>query len=292
MAMELLLRRYLWSVDVIAIGICAVLLGSAAALLVAQHVPSRAMPTLVAKPTALARAWDKSPVPLIERNIFCSDCTPREEPTTEATEAPPGTPLPLTVLAIMYAPPPHDDRWSRVVLRDMEDRSLGAYGIGDRVRGADIVEIGSTRVTLRVDGRTECLDLLAQSKPLVAAPVVAASQSPSLGVKKLAEDNYEIRRSTLESMLGDTARLTSAARPIVEIRDGRPVGFRLMAVRTDGPLGQLGLRNGDVVSAINGLALTSPEQALEVYLKLRSASHVTINVERDGRRQTQEYRIR
>lgn len=294
--MELLLRRYLWSLDLCIVALCAIFLGSAAALAVGDRVPSISLTITAAKRAPPAQVRDKSPDVLLARNIFCSDCAPGAEPVAEASEAPPSAPLPLIVVAIMNAQSPRDRRWSRVVLRDTEDRATGAYGIGDHVRGGEIIEIESTRVSVHRAGRTEFLDLLAQPKPPAPVPAAAISKSPGqsldIGVKKLAENKYEIQRATLESMLGDTARLTSAGRPIVEIRDGRLAGFRLMAVRSDGPLGQLGLRNGDVVSAVNGLALTSPEQALAIYLKLRSVSHVSINLERDGRQLTQEYQIR
>jgi general secretion pathway protein C len=44
--------------------------------------------------------------------------------------------------------------------------------------------------------------------------------------------------------------------------------------------------------AINGLELSSPEQAIEAYVKLRNAGHLSLAVERAGQRINQEYSIR
>ena len=52
------------------------------------------------------------------------------------------------------------------------------------------------------------------------------------------------------------------------------------------------MQNGDVISAINGLEITSPEKALEVYAKLKSASHLSLGLERNGQRITKDYTIR
>ena len=52
--------------------------------------------------------------------------------------------------------------------------------------------------------------------------------------------------------------------------DGKAAGFRLFSVRPDGPFAKIGLQNSDVISAINGLEMTSPEKALEVYTKLKT----------------------
>ena len=58
------------------------------------------------------------------------------------------------------------------------------------------------------------------------------------------------------------ARSPRAARIVPETRDGKPAGFRLFSVRPDGPFAKIGLQNGDVISAINGLEMTSPDKAL------------------------------
>ena len=46
------------------------------------------------------------------------------------------------------------------------------------------------------------------------------------------------------------------------------------------------------INAINGHSITTPDKALEVYTKLRSASHVSINFTRRGTAVTHEYTIR
>src|SRR4029079_12465657 len=86
--------------------------------------------------------------------------------------------------------------------------------------------------------------------------------------------------------------LSRSARIVPEIRDGRAAGFRLFSVRPDGPFAKIGLQNGDVISAINGLELTSPDKALEVYTKLKSASHLSVGVERNGPQVPKAYNIR
>ena len=63
-------------------------------------------------------------------------------------------------------------------------------------------------------------------------------------------------------------------------------------MRPDGPFGKIGLQNGDVISAINGLEMTSPDKALEVYTKLKTASHLSVGLERNGQKITKDYNIR
>ena len=101
-----------------------------------------------------------------------------------------------------------------------------------------------------------------------------------------------MQRATLDSLLGNMSALSRAARIVPEMKDGKPTGFRLLSIRPDGPFAKIGLQNGDVISAINGLEMTSPDKALEVYTKLKSASHLSVGLERNGQKITKEYNIR
>lgn len=112
------------------------------------------------------------------------------------------------------------------------------------------------------------------------------------GIRKLSERRYEIRRRTLELALGNLGPLASLVRVLPDTRDGKPVGFRLFAIRADGPLAKLGLRNEDVLVSINGLALATPERVLDAYSKLKKASHWVLGLLRERHEITLEYTIR
>jgi general secretion pathway protein C len=111
-------------------------------------------------------------------------------------------------------------------------------------------------------------------------------------VRRTGEHRFEVRRATVDWLLDNTSVLARSFRIVPEVREGRPAGFHLFGVRADGPFGVLGLRDGDLISAINGLEMTRPENALDVYLKLRAAGHLSVGLERAGRRVTIDYDIR
>lgn len=72
-------------------------------------------------------------------------------------------------------------------------------------------------------------------------------------------------------------------------RNGQPVGFKLFGVRNE--YVELGLKNGDVLLRINGIDLSSPEKALEIYANTKAASRIELELERDGRLVTHTYVI-
>jgi general secretion pathway protein C len=293
--MSRLLHRCGCLVDIVALSLCGVLLAHAAAL---AFDPGEAAAAISAgRPRASpAPARSSGVAAIVERNLFCSSCRGASAAVPEPHQ-PERTALPLAVLAIMYAPPPRDPRGSLAVVRDTEQRSIHAVGIGDRLRGATVLDMGPTRLLLRDGDRDQYLDLLAPADAPRALAPVAASADPlaaelERGVRKLGEGSYEIERATLNAVLANTPALAQGARIQPELRDGKAIGFRLVTVRADGPFARIGLRGGDVISAINGLPLSAPESALDAFVKLRSASHLSLALEREGRRLTHEYRIR
>jgi general secretion pathway protein C len=306
---ETLLRKYLWVVDLVVVALCSTFLGMAASGAVESKFAS--IPAPVRRPAARPSrtdskpSFDKDPKPILRRNVFCSACPPLLDDESDAaepeqTDQQTKTSLPIALLAIMYAPPPNGMRWSVAVARDTEYKTVGAFPVGGKIHGATVTEILETRVYLDNDGKSEYVDLFEAPAPppkpaaAQAAPAKddALAQDLAKGIKKLSENKYELQRSTLESVLGNMALLSRSARIVPEMKDGKAAGFRLFAVRPDGPFAMIGMQNGDIISSINGLEITSPEKALEVYAKLKSASHLSLGMERNGQKTTKEYNIR
>jgi len=246
---------------------------------------------------------------IVKRNVFCATCPPLEgadEPDGGAepgTGGPVKTTLPYKLLAIMYAPPPNQ-RWSVAVIRNTDSGGTsGAFGVKDKISDVvEVTEIDEKRVFISNNGRPEYIDLFEDAAPPPAPKTASiAPAAPSggglpdeikKGLKKTGENQYEVQRTTLDSVLGNLSELSRSARIVPEVKDGRPAGFRLYSVRPDGPFALIGLQNGDVISSINGIEMNSPDQALGAYTKLKSASHLTVQLERGGKKTTMEYNIR
>jgi general secretion pathway protein C len=313
---ETLLRKYLWAIDLAVIAICATFAGRAAARAAATAVetsllkgaPAAKRAARPAAPATASTVYSKQVEEILKRNIFCSTCPPLlGGPETEAvvnTGPPPmqRTTMNVKVLAIMYAPPPADPRWSIAIIRDNDDKSTGPYTIGSKLRDATIADIQDARVILDFGGgRQEWIDLLDVPQPAPGQPAAPAAPVASAdplaaeldkGIKKTGEHSYEVQRSTVDSLLGNMGALAKGARIVPETRDGKAAGFRLFSIRPDGPFAKIGLQNGDVISAINGLDMSSPDKALEVYTKLKTANHLSVAVERNGQKITKDYNIR
>jgi general secretion pathway protein C len=101
-----------------------------------------------------------------------------------------------------------------------------------------------------------------------------------------------VGRSDLQESLNNLHELLSQARIRPHFKDGRARGLAVTNIRPGSFFEKLGLRNGDIVQGIDGRDINSPDDVLEVYSKLRSGSHVTLQITRNGVQRTMDYKFR
>jgi general secretion pathway protein C len=301
--LDFLLRKHLWAIDLTVVAVCAIFCGMTVAGLVATG-PWSPPPPVGGRPPSGAGvrldSFDKRPDGIIARNIFCSDCRSHLAMADADELLPDSTSiLPLALLAVMYAPTSRLGNLSVAVLRNTDSRLTGAFALGDQILGATISDIQATRIYLDREGAREYLDLLPPATARVAqtsagAPRASAAVASELerGIKKLGEHRYEVERRTLDAVLENVGLLSRSVRPVPALADGKMTGFRLLGVHADGPLAKVGIENGDVLSSINGLELSSPDKVIEAFHRLRSASHFSLALARGHRRITNDYAVR
>ncbi len=115
------------------------------------------------------------------------------------------------------------------------------------------------------------------------------------GIDKTGEREWTIRREAAAEWLADTTCLARQARIVPGIRDGKPEGFKLFAIRRDSLWDKLGIQNGDTLLRVAGMPLTSPEQALQIYTEIsqnKKRERVAVELRRRGETRTHVYLLR
>ena len=312
--MDAVLRKYFWLINVATVACAAFFCGRAVARGIEASVFLGADELLSAAPQkprgqspgakAQARAQRaKDGEPILRRNFFCADCPPIiEEPDTAGSTSndPVKSSLPLQLVATLVA---DDPVWSFAAVRDTNEKKTGLFHVGSIIPpSVEVVAIEARRVFIANGGRPEYLDLEGAG---VAPPPPSASSAPTgvtgagplgadidRGVRKVSESEYDIDRGLIDKVLGDPTFLARSARIVPSVKDGKANGFKIYAIRPGSVYGKIGLSNGDTIHAINGHEITSPDKALEVYTKVRNASHITVSLTRKGEPRTLDYSIR
>ncbi|MEL6870595.1 MAG: type II secretion system protein GspC [Pseudomonadota bacterium] len=82
------------------------------------------------------------------------------------------------------------------------------------------------------------------------------------------------------------AQFTQIVSPRPYFVGGQQRGYRLYPGRERQKFAALGLRPGDVVTEIDGVALNNPTQGAQIFNSLANAQSVTVTLERNGNQQT------
>jgi general secretion pathway protein C len=112
------------------------------------------------------------------------------------------------------------------------------------------------------------------------------------GIRKVNDTSYEVEQGEIDKVMANLSSLATQARIVPAFEGGKPVGFKLFSIRPNSLYSKIGIKNGDVITRINGYEITSPDKALEIYQKLKDAKNVTVDLKRRGAAQTIDYTIK
>lgn len=155
-------------------------------------------------------------------------------------------------------------------------REATLFRQGDELPGVgQLHRIEMDHVVVNVGGVLESLGLEKADAvvPGVAAPQVAAASAPVSQVQEV--------KALMER---DPTSLTRHFLASPVMRDGQTVGY---SIRSRGAyrslFRELGLRNGDVITEVNGIPLDGPANAFKVYQSLLESNQVAAKLLRGGR---------
>ena len=155
------------------------------------------------------------------------------------------------------------------------------YLVGDNVGGASLHSVYLDHVILDRGGALETLLLPRLLGPGMHAPPVMHRPGGADARTVAAVDN--IRRLVQQ----DPGILDQVMRtvPSYDNAAGKLRGFRAYPGRNRQIFMRLGLKPGDLVTAINGTTLDDPQRSQEVFNTIQTSDHVTVTVERGGVKQ-------
>lgn len=189
----------------------------------------------------------------------------------------PDTTLALTLHGIVAGKRAADSRALIVVNGDEEPYAIGAQLPG----GAVIRSIYPDRVLLARDGRLEALRLPTNDTSSAGTGSQPATMQPQ--ATPPTQDLGQLRQEIADN----PQRLMDVIRAMPVMDHGKLTGYRIYPAGNPSQFNQLGLKPGDVVSAVNGIPLTDPAQGMRVLSSLKTSEQVSVTLIRNGQTQTQ-----
>jgi general secretion pathway protein C len=106
------------------------------------------------------------------------------------------------------------------------------------------------------------------------------------------QTDFTVEETELNDALSNLPVLISQVRAVPYFRDGQSIGMRLFALRRDSLWEKIGLKNGDILLAVNDNSLSDPSQALKIFEQLKSERSINVKLERNGSPTELRYNIR
>jgi general secretion pathway protein C len=114
----------------------------------------------------------------------------------------------------------------------------------------------------------------------------------SVGQVPVRTQKITLRRNQIDSAVQDVAQLMNQVNIRPHFNQGQPDGMMFSRIRPNSIFMRMGLRNGDIITGVNGRAISTVDDALGFYEGLKSAENVTVDIKRGGRPRTIEYTIK
>lgn len=177
------------------------------------------------------------------------------------------------------------------------------YRLGEMIPGVGrLTEISKNRAIIEHNGRRIAIDIprdsLSQPGDDAASPpgrrrglrrpnprnptIRRAHPTAKAGVRQLAPNRYAVERAVVDNSMQHMAQLLTEIRALPVIHDGAPNGYRLSEIQPGSLFEQIGLQDGDVLTAVSGQQLSDPAHALRLLGSLQNQANITLNVLRNG----------
>jgi len=176
---------------------------------------------------------------------------------------------------------------SRAIIKDLETNVVGQYKTGETVLTASIESIEKDRIVLLHGGRRKVLYLRNPQfergdSDNAQATLQANAPQPPVGAASPPPRPV----ATFADRLRHTAMLLPKATVEPYSVAGEVEGLRVTDLENIGGAKDLGLRDGDVIRAINGHRLDSKQKAFQIAMKARSQATLSVELMRGNRIRT------
>jgi type II secretion system protein C len=199
-----------------------------------------------------------------------------------AVEEAPETQLNYKLRGLYYSP---DKNLSSAIIEVQANKSKH-YLLGDELDDKiTLAGIESDHILINRYGKIERLNLEKRLPP--TGRDLAANRAAGGG----SANQAALLRSYKKRYTSNPMALATRFQAIPVQQDGKNIGFKLKPLRGESLLKKLDFDADDVFTAVNGVALNNPFEALDALKSLTTASNVSVTFMRNGAEQTLDFKL-
>lgn len=176
------------------------------------------------------------------------------------------------------------------VIEEGQNRKQNLYKTGDTIQNATVKMILREKVVLSVNGKDEILQMeeLANNQKIGKLP---GKPLPFRTHSRQSNQKIPLKRNQLEDSFKDLNNIMRDIKIRPHLVGGRSDGLILSSIKPGSIFRKMGLRNGDILTGVDGEKIESVDNALAFYEKLKLSSQIALQLKRRGQLKTIEYNI-
>nr|WP_320014449.1 type II secretion system protein N [uncultured Desulfobacter sp.] len=171
-----------------------------------------------------------------------------------------------------------EDGWA--VIQDIKTKQQDLYRVDDKVQGATIKSILRNKVILTVNGKDQILEVDAEPSPLIGnkrRPSGRPFRPPP------PRQDYRPGQKEVEDMLNAASKSNQLFKTRPYTKDGEASGVMIYSIKRDSVARLLGLRNGDIIQAVNDVEIKDSQDFEDFEDSIEGHSDMTISILRRGK---------
>jgi general secretion pathway protein C len=241
-------------------------------------LPAAAPVRVEAAPSADAAGSPADYRVVVERNLFNSGRQALAGPALELDKLK-QTELKLKLHGTWTGENPY------AIIEDPKTREQAIYRPGGGIQNATVKLILRNKVVLTVGGRDEVL-------PMEEPGVTRTSAGPARAPGSAAEavQPVVVPAEQIDKAMENIGDLLNQATFRPHIEDGKAAGISITGIKPNAIFRRLRLRNGDIITGVNGMPIASVDDAVKAMSSLSPDGPVQVKVKRRGQEETLEYR--
>ncbi|WP_394707140.1 type II secretion system protein N [uncultured Desulfobacter sp.] len=170
-----------------------------------------------------------------------------------------------------------EDGWA--VIQDIKTKQQDLYRVDDKVQGATIKSILRNKVILTVNGKDQILEVDAEAPPHLGQKRRPSSRP----FRPTPPQGHRPGQKAVEDMLNAASKSNQLFKTRPYVKNGEASGVMIYSIKTDSVARLLGLRNGDIIQAVNDVEIKDSQDFEDFEGSIEDQSDMTISILRRGK---------
>lgn len=179
-----------------------------------------------------------------------------------------------------------DPRLSSAIVEVQPNKSKYYLLDDELAENITLAAIQADHILINRYGKIERLNLLKKGSRGAGAASGTRSGAISASGKQVA-----LLRSYRKRYASNPMALATRFQAIPVARDGRNIGFKLKPLRGESLLKRLEFEANDIFTAVNGVGLNNPFEALDALKSLTTAKSISVTIIRNGSELTRDFKL-